>query len=189
MRDRDGDVLGGVALVLFVLLFFRLWFVQVINGSDYLAEANSNRTREFRVDEYGAPRYPELVLAVKGADAAGEVHPVEHARQANVREDHRDVIAIAAKNTERFLGILAFHDPQVGLLEQRCGQFAKVRIVLDNQRDESLFAATMRFHVSPHNSWWRKYPRQTRRTNTRVKPEARHLVGNTRKREPVPAKR
>jgi NitT/TauT family transport system substrate-binding protein/putative hydroxymethylpyrimidine transport system substrate-binding protein len=29
------------------------------------------RTREFRVDEYGAPRYPELVLAVKSADAAG----------------------------------------------------------------------------------------------------------------------
>jgi NitT/TauT family transport system substrate-binding protein/putative hydroxymethylpyrimidine transport system substrate-binding protein len=29
------------------------------------------RIREFRVDEYGAPRYPELVLAVKRADAAG----------------------------------------------------------------------------------------------------------------------
>jgi putative hydroxymethylpyrimidine transport system substrate-binding protein len=28
------------------------------------------RTREFRVDEYGAPRYPELVLAVRGEDAA-----------------------------------------------------------------------------------------------------------------------
>ena len=27
-------------------------------------------TREFRVDEYGAPRYPELVLAVRGADVA-----------------------------------------------------------------------------------------------------------------------
>jgi NitT/TauT family transport system substrate-binding protein/putative hydroxymethylpyrimidine transport system substrate-binding protein len=27
-------------------------------------------TREFRVDEYGAPRYPELVLAVKRADVA-----------------------------------------------------------------------------------------------------------------------
>jgi putative hydroxymethylpyrimidine transport system substrate-binding protein len=28
------------------------------------------RTREFRVDEYGAPRYPELVLAVRRADVA-----------------------------------------------------------------------------------------------------------------------
>ncbi|MFI5028323.1 MAG: penicillin-binding protein 2 [Solirubrobacterales bacterium] len=46
-------IFGGVALALFVILFFRLWFLQVINGSKYLAEANSNRTREFRV---GAPR-------------------------------------------------------------------------------------------------------------------------------------
>jgi penicillin-binding protein 2 len=46
-------IFGGVALALFVILFFRLWFLQVINGSQYLAEAKSNRTREFRV---GAPR-------------------------------------------------------------------------------------------------------------------------------------
>jgi penicillin-binding protein 2 len=46
-------VFGGVALVLFVILFFRLWFLQVLNGPKYLADANSNRTREFRVS---APR-------------------------------------------------------------------------------------------------------------------------------------
>src|SRR3954447_13152165 len=44
---------GGVALVLFGVLFFRLWFLQVLNGDQYLAEANNNRTREFRVS---APR-------------------------------------------------------------------------------------------------------------------------------------
>jgi penicillin-binding protein 2 len=46
-------IFGGVALALFVVLFFRLWVLQVIDGSQFLAEANSNRTREFRV---GAPR-------------------------------------------------------------------------------------------------------------------------------------
>ena len=46
-------VFGGVALALFVVLFFRLWFLQVLNGDKYLAEANNNRTREFRVS---APR-------------------------------------------------------------------------------------------------------------------------------------
>ncbi len=40
---------GGVALVLFAVLFFRLWHLQVLNGEEYLAEANNNRTREFRV--------------------------------------------------------------------------------------------------------------------------------------------
>ncbi len=42
-------VFGGVALALFVVLFFRLWTLQVVNGEEYLAEANNNRTREYRV--------------------------------------------------------------------------------------------------------------------------------------------
>jgi len=46
-------VFGGVGLALFAVLFFRLWFLQVISGDRYLAEANNNRTREFRVS---APR-------------------------------------------------------------------------------------------------------------------------------------
>lgn len=46
-------VFGGVALVLFGVLFFRLWTLQILNGEEYLAEANNNRTREYRVT---APR-------------------------------------------------------------------------------------------------------------------------------------
>jgi penicillin-binding protein 2 len=46
-------VFGGLALAIFGVLFFRLWFLQVLNGDRYLAEANNNRTREFRVS---APR-------------------------------------------------------------------------------------------------------------------------------------
>jgi penicillin-binding protein 2 len=42
-------VVGGVAIVLFAVLFFRLWGLQVLSGSHYLAEANNNRTHEFRV--------------------------------------------------------------------------------------------------------------------------------------------
>lgn len=42
-------VFGGVALVLFAVLFFRLWTLQLVNGEEYLAEANNNRTREYRV--------------------------------------------------------------------------------------------------------------------------------------------
>jgi penicillin-binding protein 2 len=42
-------VVGGFAVALFAILFFRLWDLQVLSGSHYLAEANNNRTREFRV--------------------------------------------------------------------------------------------------------------------------------------------
>jgi penicillin-binding protein 2 len=42
-------VVGGVAVALFAVLFFRLWNLQVLSGEEYLAEAKNNRTREFRV--------------------------------------------------------------------------------------------------------------------------------------------
>ncbi len=42
-------VLGGVAVALFAVLFFRLWNLQVLSGAEYLAEAKNNRTREFKV--------------------------------------------------------------------------------------------------------------------------------------------
>jgi penicillin-binding protein 2 len=42
-------VLGGVAVALFAVLAFRLWNLQVLDGGKYLAEAQNNRTREYKV--------------------------------------------------------------------------------------------------------------------------------------------
>src|SRR4051812_12507504 len=46
-------ILGGLALVMFAVIFFRLWYLQVLSGDKYLAQANNNRTRTIRVE---APR-------------------------------------------------------------------------------------------------------------------------------------
>jgi penicillin-binding protein 2 len=46
-------IIGGVALVLFGIVFFRLWYLQVLSGDQYRAEANNNRVREITVQ---APR-------------------------------------------------------------------------------------------------------------------------------------
>ena len=46
-------VLGGVALALFAVIFFRLWFLQVLSGDEYLVQARENRTRDVRIQ---APR-------------------------------------------------------------------------------------------------------------------------------------
>src|SRR5215213_3759643 len=46
-------VLGGVALVMFALIFFRLWYLQVLSGDKYEAQAQNNRVREIKVQ---APR-------------------------------------------------------------------------------------------------------------------------------------
>jgi penicillin-binding protein 2 len=46
-------VLGGVALMFFAIIFFRLWYLQVLSGDTYRAEARQNRVREIKVQ---APR-------------------------------------------------------------------------------------------------------------------------------------
>ena len=46
-------VLGGFAFVLFAIIFFRLWFLQVLTGDDYVSEARSNRIRKVKIE---APR-------------------------------------------------------------------------------------------------------------------------------------
>src|SRR4051812_44294905 len=38
-------ILGGIALVMFAIVFFRLWYLQVLSGDHYLASANNNRVR------------------------------------------------------------------------------------------------------------------------------------------------
>jgi penicillin-binding protein 2 len=46
-------VLGGFAFVLFAVIFFRLWFLQVLSGDDYVTQARENRVRKIRIE---APR-------------------------------------------------------------------------------------------------------------------------------------
>ncbi len=70
-------VFGAFALALFAVLFFRLWFLQVLNGEKYRAEANNNRTREYRVT---APRGKILdrngrVIVANGTSLALQVNP------------------------------------------------------------------------------------------------------------------
>ena len=36
-------------MALFAVLFFRLWYLQVLSGDEYLAEAKDNRTREYKI--------------------------------------------------------------------------------------------------------------------------------------------
>jgi penicillin-binding protein 2 len=60
-RDRESPVkfdtrvavIGGIALVMFAVIFFRLWYLQILSGDRYLAEAQGNRVREVTVQ---APR-------------------------------------------------------------------------------------------------------------------------------------
>lgn len=46
-------ILGGVGLAVFAVIFLRLWYLEVLSGDRYLAEAQNNQVREFTVQ---APR-------------------------------------------------------------------------------------------------------------------------------------
>ena len=46
-------IIGGVTLIAFGIVFFRLWYLQVLSGDKYRAEANTNQVREIKVQ---APR-------------------------------------------------------------------------------------------------------------------------------------
>lgn len=42
-------ILGGFALVMFAIIFFRLWYLQVLTGEQYVQQANANRVRELPI--------------------------------------------------------------------------------------------------------------------------------------------
>ncbi len=46
-------MLGGIAFTLFAIVFFRLWFLQVLSGEEYVSQARENRVRKVKVE---APR-------------------------------------------------------------------------------------------------------------------------------------
>jgi penicillin-binding protein 2 len=46
-------VLGGIAMAMFAIVFFRLWFLQVLSGEQYVQKADANRVRDLPI---AAPR-------------------------------------------------------------------------------------------------------------------------------------
>ena len=42
-------IMVGIAVVLFGIILFRLWFLQVLNGQQFVAEANNNRLRSVKI--------------------------------------------------------------------------------------------------------------------------------------------
>jgi penicillin-binding protein 2 len=42
-------VIGGIALVAFGAIFFRLWFLEILSGESYVKQANANRVREIKI--------------------------------------------------------------------------------------------------------------------------------------------
>jgi penicillin-binding protein 2 len=46
-------IIGGIAMVMFGVIFFRLWYLQVLSGEQYVQQADANRVRDLPIQ---APR-------------------------------------------------------------------------------------------------------------------------------------
>src|SRR5919197_1942416 len=72
-------ILGGIALVLFSIVFFRLWYLQVLSSAKYVKEAQNNQVRNITVQ---APRGQILdrsgqVLVDNRTALSLQVHTIE----------------------------------------------------------------------------------------------------------------
>ncbi|MEA2143031.1 MAG: penicillin-binding protein 2 [Solirubrobacteraceae bacterium] len=82
-------ILGGVALALFAIVFFRLWYLQVLSGDKFLAQATVNRVRELRIQ---APR-GKIVDRNGRVIVANRVAVVVELDPAKLPESERDLAA------------------------------------------------------------------------------------------------
>ena len=100
-------VLGGFALVMFSLIFFRLWYLQVLSGDKYLHAAENNQVRVVRVQ---APRGEILdreghVLVNNRTALALQVRPDELPRRQDRRQQEfqrlAQVAGMSAKHIQK----------------------------------------------------------------------------------------
>ena len=104
------------------------------------------RTREFRVDRYGAPRYPELVLATKRSTLESDpalVRRVVAALRAGTRAAAADLPGASAAVARRSQGDRALTDAQLAAVAPA---FAPA-LELDRRRLEGWAAFDTRFGI------------------------------------------
>ena len=82
-------ILGGIGIVAFAIVFLRLWYLEVLSGDKYLAQAQNNQVREFTVQ---APRGKILdrhgnVLVENRTALALQVKPLELPKSKERRAD------------------------------------------------------------------------------------------------------
>jgi penicillin-binding protein 2 len=93
-------VLGGFAFVLFAIVFFRLWFLQVLSGDDYVSQARENRARKVKIE---APRGDIVdrdgnVLVTTRIAAVVQIIPSQLPEsELKVAEDYRKALSAAER--------------------------------------------------------------------------------------------
>ena len=91
-------VLGGFAFVLFAVIFFRLWFLQVLTGDDYVSQARENRIRKVKIE---APRgnivdrNGRTLVKTRAAPVVQILPTAIPDEELEVADDYRKALALA----------------------------------------------------------------------------------------------
>src|SRR4051794_36639814 len=95
-------VLGGIAFVLFGIVFFRLWYLQVLTGQEAVTQARDNRVRKVRIEAGRGDIVDRNNVKLVRTKTAAVVQMVPSQLPDSVREDadtYRK--ALAAAESER----------------------------------------------------------------------------------------
>lgn len=131
-------VIGGVAIVAFVVLFLRLWSLQVLSGSQYLSAAQDNQLRTVRVE---ASRGPILdrnghTLVTNHPGTAIQLWPSDLPKNPAQRADVlRRLAAVAEVPLADVTGAIARHafDPLTPITVKEAARDDQVAFLYENQ--------------------------------------------------------
>jgi penicillin-binding protein 2 len=162
-------ILGGFALVIFSIIFFRLWYLEVLSGDRYLAQANNNQVREVTVQ---APRGEIVdrngkVLVENRTALALQVRTTElprrKSKRASVLERVSEVADMSMHQIRRQIRLQTEEAPATPVTLKRDVPFDLVYYIRENQEQFT--------GVSVDRVYVRRYPQGTL---------AAHLLGYVR---------
>ncbi len=164
-------VVGSIALAMFAIIFFRLWFLQVLSGDQYLAQASTNQVRKLAI---AAPRgeirdrdgnilvdsTPSIAVQLSPPDLPKNPARLRrlYRRLARVLgiPTNRKKCAVAGQGTVRVSQIACDVKQQVALLP-----YADVTVKFDVSNDVQYYLAERQDQfpgVSVQQVWLRRYP-------------------------------
>jgi penicillin-binding protein 2 len=122
-------ILGGLAMAMFAIIFFRLWFLQVLSGEQYVQQANANRARDLPV---AAPRGEILDREGKPLVASRTTNAVQIVPSALPPAGHERILLY--RKLGRLLGMSGPHVQALVIKGRTAVPYAPVTIKTDAGR-------------------------------------------------------
>jgi penicillin-binding protein 2 len=164
-------IVGSFALAMFAIIFFRLWFLQVLSGDQYLAQASTNRQRKIEVPAQRGPVTDRdgNILVDSRPSIAVQLSPSDLPRNpARRRHLYKQLASILQISTQRKRCPVAGHGkPKLAPIQCAVAQqqallpYANVTIKNDVPTDVQYYLAERQDQfpgVNVQQVWLRHYP-------------------------------